>query len=236
MTTDTSYLLDGRVKITQSQDGYRAGMDAIFLAAACPIEPGETLLDLGCGVGAASLCTAARVTDIHVTGIEIQPAQAAFAEQNFAANNLTAEMITGDIRTYQFQSDQFDHVICNPPYHDDHQHDAPQDGARKIAFMMDDLTIWIAAARRAVKTHGSFTLIHRADALPEIMTQMHGFGAIEVIPIWPQPDMAASRIVIRARKGRKTPLKLYPGIALHTNNGENTENAYNILRKGVKIP
>jgi len=243
--TRTDYLLDGRVKITQNAEGYRAGLDAVMLAAACPAQAGEInglaeagdrVLDLGCGAGASGLCLAARVENLHITGIEIQSEQADLARGNFLQNNLTAEIICADLKTHPFQNDIFDHVILNPPYHDDTQHDAPQNAQRAASFMMDDLTAWINTARRVVKTHGSVTIIHRADALAGIIKNLDGFGAIEIIPLWPRENVPAERVIIRARKGRKTPLTLRPGILLHTTDGCETEIARSILRNGMKIP
>jgi len=233
--TRTDFLLDGRVKITQSAAGYRAGLDAVMLAAACPAAPDDHVLDLGCGAGAAGLCLAARV-DVKITGIEIQPEQAELARANFAQNNFSADIITADLCEQPFSSDAFDHVILNPPYHDVAQHMPPENTARQVAFMADDLSAWIAATRRAVKTHGSITIIHRADALADITKNLDGFGAIEIIPLWPRMNENAERVVIRARKGRKTPLKLLPGIPLHTTDGGETEIARSILRDGARIP
>jgi len=234
--TRTDYLLDGRVQITQSAAGYRAGLDAVMLSAACPAATGESILDLGCGAGAASLCLAARVTGLHITGIEIQPEQAELARANFVQNNFIAEIICADLTEYKFPPDTFDHVILNPPYHDAAQHMPPENTARATAFMADDPAAWITAARRAVKTNGSVTIIHRADTLTDIIKNLEGFGAIEIIPLWPRENIAAERIIVRARKGRKTPLALKPGIILHTADGSETEIARSILRDGMKLP
>ena len=53
--TDT--FLDGRVIVRQPETGFRAGLDAVMLAAAVP--EGATALELGAGAGPASQCLAA---------------------------------------------------------------------------------------------------------------------------------------------------------------------------------
>ncbi|HEY0053102.1 MAG TPA: methyltransferase, partial [Caulobacteraceae bacterium] len=55
----TDGLLDGRVRLTQPARGYRAGVDAALLAAACPAAPGERVVEAGCGAGAVLLQVAA---------------------------------------------------------------------------------------------------------------------------------------------------------------------------------
>ena len=54
-------LLGGRVKLRQPRHGYRAAIDPVLLAAAVPAGHGDTVLDIGCGAGAAGLCILSRV-------------------------------------------------------------------------------------------------------------------------------------------------------------------------------
>ena len=42
-------LLGGRIALRQSAQGYRAGMDAALLAAACDAKPGDRVVEAGCG-------------------------------------------------------------------------------------------------------------------------------------------------------------------------------------------
>jgi len=58
--TTEDRLLNGRVRLRQSADGYRAAIDPVFLAAAVPPGGPCSVLDLGCGAGAATLCLLAR--------------------------------------------------------------------------------------------------------------------------------------------------------------------------------
>ena len=52
--------LGGKLSILQPEKGYRAGIDAVFLAAAIPCQPGDTVFEAGIGTGVASLCLLAR--------------------------------------------------------------------------------------------------------------------------------------------------------------------------------
>ena len=45
-------LLDRRIILRQPKFGYRAGSDSVLLAAAVPALAGQTVLDVGSGVGA----------------------------------------------------------------------------------------------------------------------------------------------------------------------------------------
>ncbi len=78
-TEDT--LLDGRVRLRQPRQGFRAGLDAVLLAAFVPARTGERVLEAGCGSGAAFLCLAARVPGLRIAAVERDPAMAALARE-----------------------------------------------------------------------------------------------------------------------------------------------------------
>ena len=54
---------------------------------AVPAQPGERVLELGAGVGAASLALLSRVPDTDATLIEIDAALCALAQRNIAATD-----------------------------------------------------------------------------------------------------------------------------------------------------
>lgn len=69
--------LGGRLRVWQPKSGFRAGVDAVLLAAAVPIRGGQSALELGAGVAVASLCLAERVAGVSVVAVEKQSAYAA---------------------------------------------------------------------------------------------------------------------------------------------------------------
>src|SRR5579863_7237364 len=63
--------LGGSLRLRQPKSGHRSGHDAMLLAAATPARPGDRVVDLGAGVGAAGLAVAKRVTGIKLVLVEI---------------------------------------------------------------------------------------------------------------------------------------------------------------------
>ena len=180
--------LEGKLNIWQPTDGYRAGTDAVFLAAAVQAQSGESVFEIGCGVGTASLCLAKRINGLDLTGLEIQPEMAALARRNAVENKLDLEVIEGDIHALPRDLRQlnFDHVIANPPYFETKKLTEPRAKAKKLAHVAQagELSAWVALGAKRLKPRGRITLIHLAESLPEVLSSLDGpCGAIEIIPI-----------------------------------------------------
>ena len=77
-------VLGGRVLLRQPARGYRAGLDAALLAAACDAPDGARVLEAGSGVGGALLQAAARRPKTHFVGVERDPAACRLAGLNAA--------------------------------------------------------------------------------------------------------------------------------------------------------
>src|SRR4051812_41331165 len=75
-------LLNGRVRLRQPARGYRAGLDAALLAAACDAKAGQRVIEAGCGGGGALLAAASRRPDVHFTGVERDPKALILAREN----------------------------------------------------------------------------------------------------------------------------------------------------------
>lgn len=232
-------LLGGRVRLRQPKQGYRAAIDPVFLAAAVPAKPSETVLDAGSGAGAAALTLAVRVEGVRVTGIELDAAAAGLARENADLNGLAdrVEFFNGDILAPppELVPGNFDHVMVNPPYMTDASGHPPPDAARKHAHVEGEAGIsdWLGFCLKMVRAKGSITVIHRADRLDEVLSALgQGAGDIAVFPLWPKEGAAAKRVIVRARKGIKTPMRVLPGMVLHSTDGSYTPEAEAVLAGG----
>ncbi len=238
--------LGGRLSVLQPRSGYRAATDPVLLAAATPARPGQSVLELGCGVGVASLCLLARLPDLRVTGLERQPDYADLARRNAAENNLALTVIDGDLArpTAALRALSFDHVILNPPYFREGHGTPARDPGREAAFREETpLAVWIDAGLRRLSPGGRITIIHLAERLGDLLAALDGrAGSAAVLPVAPRTGRPASRVIVSARKGGKAPLRLMAPLILHQGDAhvadgdDHTDLARSILRAGAAIP
>ncbi len=239
MNAPATWVLNKAVSLRQPEKGFRTSLDSVMLAAACPLKSGQSVLDLGCGVGGAGLCALYRVEHTRLTGIDIQEDYIGLAVKNAADNGVTerAAFVCGDVRNYRTE-EMFDAVICNPPYLEAGAHTRSPVEAKAIANGQEELDLkdWIDAGFRNLKSKGSLTVIHRADTLDKIIQALgRRFGGTEIIPLWPRGGEPAKRVIIRTYKDRRSPAVLHPGIVLHEPDGNYTEYTERILRDGQSI-
>ena len=238
--------LGGALSILQPKGGYRAGLDAVLLAASVP-QDARAVLDVGAGVGVVGLAVARRLADARVTMIEREPELAALARANIARNGLgqRVSLIEADILKLPREDpgvgaadETFDHVLANPPYHVEGRGTAATDPAKAGSHAMapGDLDRWVRCMVRMARPGGAATLIHRADALGDILTALAGrFGGAIVLPIHPREGEPASRVLVQARKGSRAPLQLSAGLVLHNADHSFRRDVDAILRHGAAL-
>ncbi len=236
-------LLDGRLRLRQPLTGYRAGSDAVFLAAAVPARPGQHALDAGCGVGAVAACLAYRVDHIRVTGIELQPMLAGLARENAVRNGLADRITveTGDVGhpPSAIAAEVYDHVACNPPFYEAGRAQAAHDPVKTTAHIEGnaDLSVWLQFCLARLRPGGTLTVIHRSARLVDLLAGLAGrAGDIVVFPLWPGAGRPAKRVLVQATKGGRGPSQLAPGLVLHGPGGGYTSEADEVLRRGAALP
>ena len=240
--TQSDAILGGRVRLLQSARGYRAGMDAALLAAACDAQPGERVLDLGCGPGAVMLAAAVRRPGAHFTGIEADPDALDLARANIDLNGLAdrVEGLAGDVALpfSRLGLPRFDAALCNPPFFDDASALRGPAPEKSRAWMATDgLAAWTGYLLKAVRDGGTITLIHRADRLADLLAGLAPrCGSIRIRPVQPRAASPASRVIVRAVRGGRAPLALLPPRVLHPEGeGKHTEAAETILRDAAPL-
>jgi tRNA1(Val) A37 N6-methylase TrmN6 len=238
--------LGGQLRLRQPKSGHRAGHDAMLLAAATPARPGDRVVDLGAGVGAAGLAVARRVAGIKLTLVEIDAALAALARANAAANAIAADVtvldVTGSAGAFAaagLPADSVDVVLMNPPFNDSVRHRASPDRLRELAHVAEPSTLegWIHAARRVLKSGGILSLIWRADGLAEVLAALdRGFGSLAILPVHAEVKMPAIRVLVRATKGGRAPTQIHASLMLNDESALPNKQVRELLEGKAVLP
>ena len=167
------------LKIIQSDDGFRFGMDAVLLSDFVQARPGAVVLDLGTGTGILPILLSDKTQAAHLVGLEIQPGSADMASRSVRMNHLEEkiEIIQGDIREADgiFAPASFDIIVTNPPYMAGGHGLTGTDDAKTIArhevlCSFDDVA---RVSWRLLKPGGHFFMVHRPARLPELLISLH---------------------------------------------------------------
>ena len=236
-------LLGGRVHLRQPAEGLRTSIEAVLLAAAVPTADGDSVLDVGAGTGAASLCLAVRAIGTEVTGIEVDRTLVRLASDNAEASGLAGRVrfYHGDIAAppVRLAPASFDHVMANPPFATAGSGRPPRDHTRAQAMVEGPVKLagWLSFCLRMVRDGGTVTIIHRADRLDEVLAGLRDrLGGLAVLPLWPRAGEPAKRVIVAGRRGSAAPLTLLPGLVLHHPDGRYTPAADALLRGGGALP
>ncbi len=215
----TDDFLGGKLKIRQPKQGYRAGIDPVLLAASVNAHIGDDILDLGCGVGVASLCLSYRIAGLNIYGVEIQSDYAALASENGKLNSANLNVINADIAKLPdcLRQMQFDHILANPPYFDGLASMSSFNKGRDISRILNTpLVDWVSVMAQRLKQKGWAHLIYRVDQFDTLFPLLTSrFGSFVLTPIVPRADSEAELIIIHMRKSGRAALRLESPLCLH---------------------
>lgn len=236
--------LGGSVHLLQPRRGFRAGTDSVMLAASVPALAGQTVLELGCGAGAALICLCSRVRRLRAAALELLPEYASLARRNLETCGLAADVFEGCVSDppKELRKASFDHVLLNPPYHEAGSGRPSSDRGRDTALREGvPLRKWVSCALNRLKPGGRMTIIIPPLRLVELM-EMAGdrAGSMSVKPLCPRAGTEANRFLIRATKGGRIGIRILTPLVLHEgSDGEGgsgyTAEAEKVLRSGAAV-
>lgn len=244
--TDDAFL-GGKIQCLQPAKGYRSGLDAVFLAATVPAQPGEITLEAGSGTGIASLCLAESVENLKIVGLDINSQSIELARQNALRNGFenSSTFIAGDLsksfrdlEKYGISQNLYDHVFANPPFFAKKSAQVSPNASKAKANVMgqEGLDKWLKFLTAVVKPHGSITIIHRAEALHALTLAFEGrAGGLKIFPLFPKAGMPASRVIVQGIKGSRAQSCLLQGQVMHTSDGTFAPEVQAILRDGKRL-
>ena len=196
------------------------------------------------GVGAASLCLAARIPGCKVVGLELQRPLVRLAVQNIEANQLKTrvEVLQGTLMQPppRLAPSSFSHVMANPPYYQTPKGTPSPTLTKQLSNSLEqgvvELKSWIQFACLMVRPQGTVTFVYPAELLDQLLVLLYGkLGQLTIYPLWVSDTRSASRVLIRGIKNVNGPTQLCRGLTLHGADGKYTPEAEGVLRHAQPI-
>ena len=224
--------------IYQASDGFRFGVDAVFLSEFVKVKQGETVLDMGTGNGIIPILLAAKTSGKKFYGLEIQPYSAHLARKSVEYNSLgdKIEIVDGDIQEASsiFGNEAFDVVVSNPPYMAA-EHGLRNETDAKYIARHEALCSFEDIAREAaktVRTRGRVYIIHRPHRLSELIITLakYKLETKRLRFIHSYIDKEPVMVMIEALKGGNPGMRVDKPLIVYEKNGEYTKEVMDIYK------
>ncbi|WDR06516.1 methyltransferase [Devosia rhodophyticola] len=235
--------LDGRLTVSQPRNGFRAGLDSVLLGAATN-RACTTLLDLGAGVGTASLVSLAHNAALNATLVDHNQDMMLLAKDNIAVNDFANRAITmvldvaakGAVRAAAgLKTDYYASVIANPPFFVETEGTLALDPGRAGSRHMraDLLDLWVKTAAASAAPGGEIIFIYPLDSLGALLAAFEQrFGGVIILPMSPRPGEPVTRVMIKGIKGSRAPTNMLAGRALHGPTGRGFAAEFDAIFRG----
>jgi tRNA1(Val) A37 N6-methylase TrmN6 len=223
--TTQDHFLNGRMVLKQPSKGHRIGLDAMLLAEFAPSGV-QYVADLGAGVGAVGISYALNNLDAKVVLVERDEEIAGLAQENLTLNGLETRVSVCEVDLFSPAKTRelagllprsVDLVLTNPPFLNEKDARVSPNDKRRAAHVLEGGTLddWLRAAAHMLKPSGVLCIIHRADALHDILNALQGtgatkarFGGVEITPVYASATQPASRLLVKATLGSRKKLAI----------------------------
>ena len=237
------------LKIIQSDQGFKFGMDAVLLSdfgARAGAVGGERqgyankhICDLGTGTGIIPILLAGKTQCQHITAVEIQPQMADMASRSVELNGLQERVtiLCKDLRDLKEMNQTQDIVTANPPYMKA-QAGLPNanpsvDMARhEVAGGLED---FVRTAAMLLKQGGALYMVYRPDRLTDLMylLRKNKLEPKAIRFVVSHKGKAPNVMLIKAVcGGRPGSLAIHPELVVYNADGTYTAELLDIYNKG----
>lgn len=223
------------IRLIQNKNGLTYGTDAYLLSAFIKARPSGTAAEIGSGSGIISLLLAARRKFSHIYALEVQEYYASLTDRNIRLNGLEGivEALHTDARDFRGECDT---VLMNPPYMKTECGKRNLDDGKYAARheVFGDVGELCAAASRMLKYGGDLYAVYRPDRLTDLICAMRDSGVEPKVVCFVHQTLSHSPclVLISAKKGGKSGLKLLRPLILTDGHGCDTEDCKAIYEKG----
>lgn len=234
----------GNLKLVQSDEGFRYGIDAVLLADFADSLCGgsRAFADLGTGNGIIPLILSYLDENRSITGIELQREAVELAVQSLQLNGLEDRIsfINEDIcrlkDDYPQMGGAFDAVVTNPPYV---PRGAGIENGNRARFLARqetsaDLETFIRTGVWMLRDKGHLFMVHRPSRLVDILClcRKYRLEPKDMRLVVPREGEKPNILLLHCVLGGGRELKVHPQLAVYSGNGTYSPQVEKIYRRG----
>ena len=225
------------VKIIQNKDVFSYSIDSVLLSRFPKIPSRGLIVDLCSGNGAVGLFASTR-TKAPIIEVELQERLANMAERSIQLNQLEnqVQMINDDLKNLlkHVPRSGVDLILCNPPYFKVSETSKKNLSEHyllarhEIATNLEEIC---EVARHALKSNRRLAMVHRPDRFLDIIDTMRQYNLApkRIQFVYPKIGKDANMLLIEAIKDGSTDgLKILPPLFVHKENGDYTDDIFEI--------
>ena len=225
------------VKIIQNREVFSYSIDSVLLSRFPEIPSRGLIVDICSGNGAVGLFASTR-TKAPIIEVEIQERLADMAERSIHLNHLEDQdqMIHDDLKNLlnHVPRTGVDLILCNPPYFKVSE-TSKKNVSEYYLLARHEVTTNLEEicdiARHALKSNGRLAMVHRPDRFLDIIDTMRQYNLApkRIQFVYPKMGKDANMLLIEAIKDGSTDgLKILPPLFVHKENGEYTDDIFEI--------
>ena len=230
--------------IYQDDDYFEFSLDSVLLANFVTIKLADKrIIDLCTGNAPIPMLLSFR-TKARIFGVELQKNIYDLGVKSVIENGLNnkIELINCnvlDLNTSDYY-EKFDVVTCNPPYFKYEKGNIinPNMGKalarHEIKITLDEI---IKIAKHLLKNGGTFSMVHRADRLIEIINimQKYKIEPKKIRVVYSKIDKPSNTILIEGVKNGKSGLKILNPLIVYDNNNKYCKEVVNMFGDGNNV-
>ncbi|MDO4833664.1 MAG: methyltransferase [Bacillota bacterium] len=198
----------GGLKLIQSADGFRFGVDAVLLSDFANRFCGSALeiADLGTGNGIIPMILSHKNSACHITGFDVQQQAVDMAGRSCELNSLNGRLdfFCCDVKNisaeYPELTGNMDAVVSNPPYIARGSGMVSDKDGLRIARQESsaDLEDFMLAASLLLKERGHFFMVYRPSRLVDVFYygRKHGLEAKDMRFVTPREGGKANIVLV----------------------------------------
>ena len=217
------------LKLIQNKNGYKFSTDSVILANFGHAKPNDVYLDLCSGSGVVAILFSCKNNLKKSYAIELQPQLADMAKRSIEYNGLSEriEVVNDDLSNLDkiFGCEKVDVITINPPYNEVGQTSELDEIAIATHEIKTNLETIAKMSSKVLKFGGKLYMVHRADRLASIVYELKNYKLEPKVLriVYPKEGKEPNLVLIEAKKGAKSGIKIMQPLILNNPDGTETE-------------